>query len=116
VYDRRVPERPLAADDLTALLERLRIQPAGTKTPSEVTQAQLDLLLARIGSLTSALRDGASPETERLAARLLLSDLALATAQFRAGANAVSVSLSSALDGLHAVLDAAEKIAPTSSD
>ena len=107
-----VPDRTSTAEDLTALLERLRLQPAGASTPSEVTRAQLDLLLARIGSLTEALRNADRNETTRLASRLLLSDLALVAAQFRGSANAMSASLSHALEGLTralAQLDVAAK-------
>lgn len=95
-----VGDRAMTADDLTASLERLRLQPAGTRTPSEVTQVQLDFLLARISSLTETLRATNSEDAARLASRLLLSDVALVAAQFRGEANAMSRSLSTALEGL----------------
>lgn len=94
----------MTAGNLTALLERLRLQPAGARTPSEVTQVQLDFLLARIGSLTETLRATTSDDAARLASRLLLSDVALVAAQFRGDANAISQSLSKALEGLSAAL------------
>lgn len=92
------------SDDLTALLERLRLQPAGAASLSEVSQAHLDLLLARIASLTEALRDAQSDETSRLAARLLLADLAPVVARFRGGANDIAGALARAADGIRSGL------------
>ena len=86
--------------DLTALLERIRLQPAGAKTPAEVNRVQLDLLLARIGLLTEALRGAAGNETTRLATRMLLADLALVAGRFRGDTNATSAALSGALEGI----------------
>lgn len=94
----------MTAENLAALLERLRLQPAGARTPSDVSQVQLDFLLARIGSLTDALRGSGWDEASRVASRLLLSDLALVAAQFRGDANAISESLSKASEGLSAAL------------
>jgi hypothetical protein len=74
-------------DDLTALLEAFRPQHAGTKVASEVTQAQVDSTLARIASLTEALRGAEPNETSRLAERLLLADLAFVAAQLRGQSN-----------------------------
>lgn len=95
-----VPDSARPSHDLTALLERLRLQPAGPASLSEVNRAQLDLLLARIASLTEALRDAPSDETSRLAARLLLADLSSVAAQFRGRANDIAGALTRALDGI----------------
>ena len=95
-----VADRASTTGELTALLERLRVQPAGANTPADVTRAQLDVLLARIGSLTDALRGAEPNETTRLASRLLINDLAAVAAQFRGDANAMRASLASALDGV----------------
>jgi len=95
-----VPDPASRSNDLTALLERLRLQSAGAASLPEVHQAQLDLLLARIASLTEALRDTKSDETSRLAARLLVADLGLVAAQFRGRANDIAASLTRAIDGL----------------
>lgn len=109
----KVPDRSPPSDDLTALLERLRLQPAGPASLSEVNRAQLDLLLARIASLTDALRGAPSDETSRLAARLLLADLGLVAAQFRGRANDIAGALTRALDGIRCGLESTE---PTRSD
>jgi hypothetical protein len=100
-----VPDRASPSDDLTALLERLRLHPAGRASLSEVNQAHLDLLLGRIASLTDALRDAQSDETARLTARLLLADLALVAAQFRGRANDVAGALARAADGIRSGLE-----------
>jgi hypothetical protein len=100
-----VPDRARPPDDLTALLERLKLQPAGAASLSEVSRAQLDLLLARIASLTDALRGAPSDETSRLAARLLLADLSSVAAQFRGRANDIAGALARALDGLSSDLE-----------
>jgi hypothetical protein len=97
-----VASRPFNADDLTRLLERFRLQQAGANATPEVNQAQLDLLLARIASLTDTLRDTEANETTRLASRLLLSDLGLVSAHFRARANEIGEALTRALEGISA--------------
>jgi hypothetical protein len=94
----------LSAADLTALLERFALRPAGAKRPGDVSQAEIELLLARISALTSALQRASGNEAARLATRLLLSDLALVAAQFRGGTNALAASLTGALEGLERVL------------
>jgi hypothetical protein len=105
-YDDTVIDRTFTADDLTALLERFRLQQAGAKSTSEVTQAQTDLLLGRIASLTDALRTAESGDTADLASRLLINDLALVAASLRARANEISASLTLALEGVRGELDA----------
>ena len=103
-----VPDRARPSDDLTALLERLRLQPAGVGSLSEVNRAQLDLLLARIASLTDVLRDAPSDETSRLAARLLLADLGLVAAQFRGRTNDIAGALTRAVDGIRSGLESTD--------
>jgi hypothetical protein len=104
-YHDDVTTRSFNADDLTALLERLRLQQAGPKFTSEVTRAQVDQALTRIASLTEALRSAEDSGTARLASRLLLSDLALVAAQFRAGVNEIGEPLTRALEDLRAGLE-----------
>ena len=100
-----VPDPASRSNDLTVLLERLRRQSAGAASLPEVHQTQLDLLLARIASLTDALRGAPSDETSRLAARLLLADLSSVAAQFRGRANDIAGALARALDGLSSDLE-----------
>jgi hypothetical protein len=100
-----VSQDPLTPGALAALLERLRLPQAGAGLTPEAARAQADLLLARIASLTEALRAGEANETTRLASRLLLSDLALVAAQFRGRANEVSRSLNRVLDEAQATLE-----------
>ena len=99
-----VADGAFTTDALTALLGRLAIERAGSLGPTEITQAQVDLLLARIGALTEALRDAASNDSTRLAARLLIADLALVAGQFRGSTNAMRASLSVTLDELKRAL------------
>jgi hypothetical protein len=95
-YD-AVVNRTFTADDLTALLERFRLE-ASAKSTAEVTEAQLDIALARIAALTEALRNADDGEASRLASRLLLGDLAMVAAYFRARTNDIAVSLSRVLE------------------
>jgi hypothetical protein len=95
-----VPNRALTPDELTPLLERFRPERARGKTPSEISDAEVQLLLARIAALTDALHDAEPNETARLASRILLSDLAVLAAQFRGRANAMRTSLAKALEEL----------------
>ena len=96
------------SDNLTALLESLRLQPAGAAPLSEVSRAQLDLLLARIALLTEALRQVQPEHTARLAERLLLADLGLVAAQFRGRANDTASALTRALDGIRSGLESTD--------
>lgn len=91
-------------DDLTALLRRLRLHEAGTLSPSEVTQAQVELLLARIASLTETLRGAESNEASRTAAHLLLADLAMVAAQIRGNTNALGERLAHVLENVRLTL------------
>ena len=104
-----MPDPGFTADHLTTLLESLDGQRAGARTSSEIADAQIDLLLARVATLTAAL--GAAPpnDTAHLASRLLLDDLAMIAAQFRSRANALRASLASALDELREALEAIER-------
>ena len=92
-----VAERPLTSSDLVTLLEGLQVERAGSRTPTEVTDAHIQILVARIGALTDALRTATFDETTRLAARMMLNDLALVAGQFRGRTNAMRASLSAAL-------------------
>lgn len=106
-------ERASQIDDLTAVLRRLRLQEAWTQSPSEVTQAQIELLLARIASLTETLRGAASDGSSRTAARLLLADLAMVAAQFRGNTNALGKQLTHVLENVRLTLEsAADKPSP----
>ena len=95
-------------EDLTALLERLRLQSTGGKSPSEVNEGQVELLLARIGFLAETLRGSGSSATTSLANRLLLSDLAFVVAQFRGQTNGLSASLSRAVAELGPAIEHAD--------
>jgi hypothetical protein len=90
-------------DDLTALVECIRLQPASAQLSADVAQAQLEVLLARIAALTEALRNAPATDSARFGARLLLADLALVTAQFRGRTNAAHETLTRAIEGLGAV-------------
>ncbi len=100
-----MPDRAISPGDLTVLLERLRLPPAGAKPTSDVTLEQVDVLLARIASLTEALRGAAENETTQLASRILIGDLALVAAQFRGRANELSSALTRARDDIRAELE-----------
>jgi ribosomal protein S15P/S13E len=103
-----VSERALNFAELTELLERIRPERAGGKTIDETTQAQVQHLLARIAALTDALRTGESDHSTRLGSRLLLDDLAMVAALFRARSNDLGTSLTCALDNMRTVLGRGE--------
>ena len=107
-----MPERASQIDDLTAVLQRIRLHQAGTQPPSEVTQAQVELLLTRIASLTEILRGGGTDASARTAARLLLADAAMVTAQFRGSANEVGERLAGVLEHVALTLESTDKPAP----
>ena len=96
-------------DELTALLQQLRLQQSGGKSPTEVAQAQTDLLLSRIASLSDTLRDtqgGAEwNDASRAAARLLLADLAMVAAEVRGNATALHEQLTATLDDARIALE-----------
>ena len=100
-------DRAPSPSDVTALIAGLSLVPAEPRSPTDLTQAELDLVLARMSALITLLRDAAPSDTTRLAERLLLADLAFVAARFRAGADAASASLEGALDALRSALDGA---------
>jgi hypothetical protein len=95
----------MSPDDLILLLERVRLPSAGAKPSSDVTLEQLDALIARIASLTDALRGAAEDETAQLASRMLIGDLALVASQFRGRANDLVAALTRARDDLRVELE-----------
>ena len=100
-----MPDRAISPEELILLLERLRRPSAGEKHAPDVTLEQVDVLLARIASLTEALRDAKEDETAQLTSRILIGDLALVTAQFRGRANELAGALSRARDDIRGELD-----------
>ena len=94
----------LTADDLTQLLERLTVERAGAQSSSQAGDAQVELLCARVTLLTEALRDAEASDAARLAARMLLADLAQVTRQFRGRTNSLRASLEAAVDDMRAAL------------
>ena len=104
-----MPGRNLSLDELTALLERCSSAHAGGHGGAAAGQPHVELLVARVAAVTEALRDADSNEATRLAERMLVADLALLAAQFRAGANAIGTSLAGALDTLRGTLEQLDK-------
>jgi hypothetical protein len=95
-----VPDTPPSPIDVAALLERLRLRPQDVSTAAAASRAHIELILARITALTELLeRDGVSHDTRRVATRLLLADLGVVSAWFRAQANEAASALSRVLDG-----------------
>ena len=99
----------MSTDDLTALLQQLRLQQPGAKSPAQIAHAQTDLLLSRIASLSDTLRDtqrGAEwNDTSRAAARLLLADLAMVAAEIRGNATAIHEQLTGTLEDARVALE-----------
>jgi hypothetical protein len=94
-----VVERGSGADDLTTILKQLQLQRADGKSPADVTHAQVELLLARIASLTDALRGAPqSGDASQITARLLLADVAMVAAQFRGTTTSLNEQLLRALE------------------
>lgn len=104
-----MPDRAISSDGLVKLLEQRHLPPAGPKHTSDVTLQQVDILIARIASLTEALRGAEQDEAAQLASRILLEDLALVVAQFRARANELVESLTGAQDGIRLETDGADE-------
>jgi hypothetical protein len=99
-----MPEHELTTSDLIALVERVRLAlPAASALDAQKTQ--LDLALARIASLTESLRGSGWTDANRIAARILLSDLALVASQLRGSTRDVSDALVNAVHGLNASLE-----------
>ena len=103
-YNHPVSDPLVTADDLTRLLEQLTIERGRAQTGAQASDAQIELLIARIKLLTEALRGAASGDAARLAARLLVVDLAQVTAQFRGRTNGIRAALESAVEEMRAVL------------
>jgi uncharacterized protein YPO0396 len=104
-YNLHVPGR-LTADDLTQLLERLTVERAGAQSSVQAGDAQIEMLCARVTLLTEALRDAEASDAGRLAARMLLADLAQVTTQFRGRTNSLRASLEAAVNEMRAALGA----------
>ncbi len=100
-----MPDRTISPNDLILLLERVRLPSAGAKPTSDVTLEQVDALIARIASLTDALRGAADDETAQVASRILIGDLAMVAAQFRGRANELVAALTRAREDIRAELD-----------
>jgi hypothetical protein len=93
-----VSPREFTLNELTDLLERFRPgRAAGKAAPAEITEAQVQLLFARVAALTDALRGAESNEAARLAMRVALNDLATIAAQFRGRTNMMRAALAKAL-------------------
>jgi hypothetical protein len=95
---------PISADDLTRLLERLGVERSQAQMPAQAGEAQVEILVARITLLTEALRGAEASDTARLAARMLLADLAQVTAQLRGRTNGIRASLATAAEDMRAAL------------
>ena len=95
-----VPGKSLTLGELNATLERFALDRAGSRPAEEMTEAQIQHLLARVAALTDALRDAEHSTPAQLASRLLLEDLAVITAHFRGRANSMKPVLSKALADL----------------
>jgi hypothetical protein len=102
-YHYGVPGHPLTSRELTELLERFPLERTGGRTLEEMTEAQLQLLMARIAALTDMLRGAEPNDAAHLASRMLLGDLATVAAQFRGRANGTRSSLAKALADLRDV-------------
>jgi hypothetical protein len=93
-----VSPREFTLNELTDLLERFRPErAAGKAAPAEITEAQVQLLFARVAALTDALRGAESNEAARLAMRVALNDLATIADQFRGRTNMMRAALAKAL-------------------
>ncbi len=88
--------------ELTARLESLALADGLQQAPGQTADAAVDQALARIAALTDLLRRNAVfDDATRLAARLLLTDLAAVSAAFRAHANQFEQLLADALAEQH---------------
>jgi hypothetical protein len=103
-----VSDRELTPDELTELLGRFPVERAGARTLEEITEAQVQLLLARLEALTTLLRSAEPNETARLASRMLLRDLTAVAALFRGRTNAMRPSLATARTQLREALAACD--------
>jgi DNA anti-recombination protein RmuC len=96
----------VTAGDLTRLLERLTVERGQAQSPAQAADAQVERLAARITLLTEALRGAEASDASRLAARLLVADLAQVTAQFRGRTNGIRAALESAVEEMRAAIGA----------
>ena len=107
-YDGRVTDATLTAAALAAALERLQLRPPDVQTVPAAMHGEVELLCARIASITELLRaDPAWSDATRVAARLLLADVAAVAAQFRADTNESAGALARTLDSIRSLLDRA---------
>jgi hypothetical protein len=105
-YDPDVVDRNPGAEALGAILEQLRLNDGAGSTPPAVTQAQIDLLLARITAVTGWLRRTPdSSDASRAAVRLLLADVAMVAAQFRGNTTALDDRLTRAVEHARLALE-----------
>jgi hypothetical protein len=104
-YDSGVSEPRTAPDPLAELLQQLQLQTSRAGSPSEAARTESDLLLDRLAALTRALRGADASDTSRIAARLLLADVAMAAARLRGDASTHAASLMRVLDDVREILD-----------
>ena len=91
--------------DLARLLRQLPVQTTSAVSSNEAAQAQLDILINRIATLTSALRGAPPNDAARAAARLLLADVAMVTAQFRATLTGTGEQLNAELERVRLTIE-----------
>jgi hypothetical protein len=100
-----VSEPGIPSDRVLELLQQLQLQASRADTPFDAAQAQSDLLLDRLAALTRALRGADASDSSRIAARLLLADVAMTTAGIRGEASAHEASLTRVLDDVREILE-----------
>jgi hypothetical protein len=91
-----------------AILDRFGVERPGARSVSEITDGQVELLLARIAALTDALRGAEPNDATVIATRVLISDLTLVAGQFRGRANGMRKELTTALADLRGAFDGLE--------
>jgi hypothetical protein len=104
-YDACVSDVRSPADQLSALLQQLRLQAPRADSPSDAAQAHMDLLLDRLATLTSAVRAADTTELSRVGARVLLADVATTAAELRGHASAHAATLTRVIDSVREILD-----------
>jgi hypothetical protein len=104
-----VPDRTISPDELILLLERLRLPSAGERHAPDVALEQVEVLFARIASLTEALRGATEDDIARLGGRMLIGDLALVTAQSRGRTNELVGALTRARDNIRGEIDSTDQ-------
>jgi hypothetical protein len=103
IYHSGVSARDLTTADLIALLDRLPLPLVGS-AGADVDHRRPEPGLERIAVLADALRRAVWTDTSRLAARLLLADIALLASDLRGDARKLSDGLTDAANGLAACL------------